>query len=66
LVTREKCVDGFIRGVTLREGGGIAAGYAWFWSNGTEGWWSKEEDGGKDAPPAAKTAGGIAWIRFSR
>lgn len=50
----------------LRDGGGIAAGYAWFGSNGAGVWWSKEEDGETAAPPAAKTAGGIAWIRLSR
>jgi hypothetical protein len=40
-----KWFDGFVRGVMLRDGGGIAAGYVWFGSNGAGERWSKEEDG---------------------
>lgn len=60
--------DGPISGNTCKDGGGTPGGIPSGYMKGTTGLDAMSEDGGDIgiAPPAAKTAGGIAWIKVSR
>lgn len=61
-----KWVEGLVRGKTCNDGGGIPEGKVG--NIVEEGLEACSDCGGLSAglPPAAKTAGGIAWIRVSR
>ena len=68
-----KWVDGFVSGKTCKDGGGTPAGKVWFAEakdarglamlSGECDW--ADVMAAAPAPPAAKTAGGIAWMRIS-